>query len=100
MEQHRPRRRLVALHCTGARRVSISLSPPLDATRVLLFWAAGLNRTGKSCRLRWLNYLHPDVRRGNMTAEEQELIVQLQARWGNKYTSTTRVDPPVNFLAL
>jgi len=35
-----------------------------------------------------------------MTAEEQELIVQLQARWGNKYTSTTRVDPPVNFLAL
>src|SRR5688500_18664311 len=33
--------------------------------------AAGLNRTGKSCRLRWLNYLRPDVRRGNMTAEEQ-----------------------------
>ncbi|RLM99327.1 transcription factor MYB24 [Panicum miliaceum] len=48
--------------------------------------AAGLHRTGKSCRLRWLNYLHPDVRRGNMTAEEQELIVQLQARWGNKWS--------------
>ncbi|XP_034588623.2 myb-related protein 340 [Setaria viridis] len=48
--------------------------------------AAGLNRTGKSCRLRWLNYLRPDVRRGNMTAEEQERIVQLQARWGNKWS--------------
>ncbi|CAL4901751.1 unnamed protein product [Urochloa decumbens] len=48
--------------------------------------AAGLSRTGKSCRLRWLNYLRPDVRRGNMTAEEQERIVQLQARWGNKWS--------------
>ncbi|CAA6663647.1 unnamed protein product [Spirodela intermedia] len=28
---------------------------------------AGLKRTGKSCRLRWLNYLRPDVRRGNIT---------------------------------
>ncbi|KAJ1264145.1 hypothetical protein BS78_09G240300 [Paspalum vaginatum] len=48
--------------------------------------AAGLNRTGKSCRLRWLNYLRPDVRRGNLTAEEQQLIVSLQARWGNKWS--------------
>ncbi|KAG8476221.1 hypothetical protein CXB51_033169 [Gossypium anomalum] len=32
---------------------------------------AGLRRTGKSCRLRWLNYLKPDVKRGNLTAEEQ-----------------------------
>ncbi|CAN6336772.1 unnamed protein product [Urochloa humidicola] len=48
--------------------------------------AAGLARTGKSCRLRWLNYLRPDVRRGNMTPEEQERIVQLQAAWGNKWS--------------
>jgi myb proto-oncogene protein len=60
--------------------------------------AAGLNRTGKSCRLRWLNYLRPDVRRGNMTAEEQERIVQLQARWGNKYSIDRR--PEFNFLVL
>ncbi|CAN6354304.1 unnamed protein product [Urochloa humidicola] len=48
--------------------------------------AAGLNRTGKSCRVRWVNYLHPGVRRGNMTAEEEECIVDLQDRWGNKWS--------------
>jgi myb proto-oncogene protein len=45
---------------------------------------AGLKRTGKSCRLRWLNYLRPDVRRGNITADEQLLILDLHTRWGNR----------------
>ncbi|GMP76230.1 hypothetical protein CsSME_00032999 [Camellia sinensis var. sinensis] len=45
---------------------------------------AGLKRTGKSCRLRWLNYLRPDVRRGNITLEEQLLILELHSRWGNR----------------
>ncbi|PKI72796.1 hypothetical protein CRG98_006776 [Punica granatum] len=45
---------------------------------------AGLKRTGKSCRLRWLNYLRPDVRRGNITLEEQLLILELHTRWGNR----------------
>jgi len=44
----------------------------------------GLKRTGKSCRLRWLNYLRPDVRRGNITPEEQLLIIELHAKWGNR----------------
>ncbi|XP_048558616.1 MYB-like transcription factor EOBI [Triticum urartu] len=52
--------------------------------------AAGLNRTGKSCRLRWLNYLRPDVRRGNITPEEHLLIVELQARWGNRWSKIAR----------
>ncbi|XP_073312048.1 transcription factor MYB78-like [Primulina huaijiensis] len=47
---------------------------------------AGLNRTGKSCRLRWLNYLRPDVRRGNITLEEQLLILELHSRWGNRWS--------------
>ncbi|KAG6742797.1 hypothetical protein POTOM_053737 [Populus tomentosa] len=48
--------------------------------------AAGLKRTGKSCRLRWLNYLRPDLRRGNITPEEQLLIMELHAKWGNSQT--------------
>ncbi|KAE8806893.1 Transcription factor MYB21 [Hordeum vulgare] len=52
--------------------------------------AAGLNRTGKSCRLRWLNYLRPDVRRGNITPEEHLLILDLQARWGNRWSKIAR----------
>ncbi|KAG0479739.1 hypothetical protein HPP92_010597 [Vanilla planifolia] len=47
---------------------------------------AGLKRTGKSCRLRWLNYLRPDVRRGNITAEEQLLILELHCRLGNRWS--------------
>ena len=51
------------------------------------FWLCflvGLKRTGKSCRLRWLNYLRPDVKRGNITPEEQLLIMELHAKWGNR----------------
>ncbi|KAL8105498.1 transcription factor JAMYB-like [Apium graveolens] len=48
--------------------------------------SAGLKRTGKSCRLRWLNYLRPDVRRGNITLDEQLLILELHSRWGNRWS--------------
>ncbi|KAH0885041.1 hypothetical protein HID58_061137 [Brassica napus] len=41
--------------------------------------SSGLKRTGKSCRLRWLNYLRPDVRRGNITLEEQLMILKLHS---------------------
>ncbi|KAJ8747202.1 hypothetical protein K2173_012920 [Erythroxylum novogranatense] len=42
---------------------------------------AGLKRTGKSCRLRWLNYLRPNLRRGNITLQEQLLILELHSRY-------------------
>ncbi|EMS60506.1 Transcription repressor MYB4 [Triticum urartu] len=46
--------------------------------------AAGLLRCGKSCRLRWMNYLRPDLKRGNFTDEEDELIIRLHSLLGNK----------------
>ncbi|CAN4104872.1 unnamed protein product [Withania somnifera] len=46
---------------------------------------AGLARCGKSCRLRWMNYLRPNVKRGNYTNEEDEIILKLHAQIGNKY---------------
>ncbi|KAF5479613.1 hypothetical protein F2P56_000421 [Juglans regia] len=52
--------------------------------------SAGLKRTGKSCRLRWLNYLRPDVRRGNITPEEELLIVELHAKWGNRWSKIAK----------
>ncbi|KAH0468302.1 hypothetical protein IEQ34_003335 [Dendrobium chrysotoxum] len=55
--------------------------------------SAGLKRTGKSCRLRWLNYLKPDVRRGNITIEEQLLIMELHERWGNRWSKIARQFP-------
>ncbi|XP_064934283.1 transcription factor JAMYB-like [Musa acuminata AAA Group] len=54
---------------------------------------AGLKRTGKSCRLRWLNYLRPDLRRGNITPEEQLLILELHSRWGNRWSKIAQHMP-------
>uniref|UniRef100_A0A1J3IJ37 Transcription factor MYB39 n=1 Tax=Noccaea caerulescens TaxID=107243 RepID=A0A1J3IJ37_NOCCA len=48
---------------------------------------AGLNRCGKSCRLRWTNYLRPDIKRGNFTAEEEQTIINLHSLLGNKWSS-------------
>ncbi|KAF5188895.1 Myb-related protein [Thalictrum thalictroides] len=47
---------------------------------------AGLKRCGKSCRLRWLNYLRPDIIRGNITRDEEELIVKLHKLLGNRWS--------------
>lgn len=48
---------------------------------------AGLNRCGKSCRLRWTNYLRPDIKRGKYTEEEERIIINLHSVLGNKYIS-------------
>ncbi|XP_014523159.1 transcription factor MYB41-like [Vigna radiata var. radiata] len=48
---------------------------------------AGLNRCGKSCRLRWTNYLRPDIKRGKFSEEEQQLIINLHAVLGNKWSA-------------
>ncbi|KAF5730830.1 myb-related protein Zm1-like [Tripterygium wilfordii] len=47
---------------------------------------AGLQRCGKSCRLRWINYLRPDVKRGNFTKEEEDKIIKLHEALGNKWS--------------
>ncbi|KAJ0618573.1 Myb-related protein 306 [Helianthus annuus] len=45
---------------------------------------AGLLRRGKSCRLRWINYLRPGIKRGNFTQQEDRMIIHLQALLGNR----------------
>ncbi|KAK9108373.1 hypothetical protein Syun_024384 [Stephania yunnanensis] len=47
---------------------------------------AGLLRCGKSCRLRWINYLRPDLKRGALTEAEEDQIIQLHARLGNRWS--------------
>ena len=47
---------------------------------------AGLLRCGKSCRLRWMNYLRPDIKRGNITPEEDDLIIRMHALLGNRWS--------------
>lgn len=48
---------------------------------------AGLLRCGKSCRLRWTNYLRPDIKRGNFTSEEEDTIIKLHQVIGNRWSA-------------
>ncbi|XP_042474982.1 transcription factor MYB61-like [Macadamia integrifolia] len=47
---------------------------------------AGLQRCGKSCRLRWINYLRPDLKRGTFSQQEENLIIELHAALGNRWS--------------
>nr|AZP55090.1 transcription factor R2R3-MYB [Lilium hybrid cultivar] len=47
---------------------------------------AGLNRCRKSCRLRWLNYLDPRIRRGQFDEDEDDLIIRLHKLLGNRWS--------------
>ncbi|RVX16929.1 Transcription factor TT2 [Vitis vinifera] len=46
---------------------------------------SGLKRCGKSCRLRWLNYLRPGIKRGSFSPDEEELIIKLHRLLGNRW---------------
>ncbi|XP_073274653.1 transcription factor MYB1-like [Primulina huaijiensis] len=47
---------------------------------------AGLNRCRKSCRLRWVNYLSPDIKRGYFTTDEIDLLMRLHKLLGNRWS--------------
>lgn len=47
---------------------------------------AGLLRCGKSCRLRWTNYLRPDLKRGVLSESEEQLIIDLHSQLGNRWS--------------
>ncbi|KAH9626010.1 hypothetical protein KSS87_016823, partial [Heliosperma pusillum] len=48
---------------------------------------AGLLRCGKSCRLRWINYLRSDLKRGNISPQEEDIIIRLHATLGNRWST-------------
>ncbi|MCE3051217.1 hypothetical protein HAX54_049142 [Datura stramonium] len=46
----------------------------------------GLKRCGKSCRLRWLNYLRPNIKHGEFTDEEDNIICSLYMSIGSRWS--------------
>ncbi|KAG7590106.1 SANT/Myb domain [Arabidopsis suecica] len=54
---------------------------------------AGLQRCGKSCRLRWLNYLRPGIKRGKFTPQEEEEIIKYHALLGNRWAAIAKQMP-------
>ncbi|XP_071703481.1 transcription factor MYB80-like [Rutidosis leptorrhynchoides] len=47
---------------------------------------AGLQRCGKSCRLRWTNYLRPDLKHGQFSDAEEQIIIRLHSVLGNRWS--------------
>ncbi|KAK9061411.1 hypothetical protein SSX86_018592 [Deinandra increscens subsp. villosa] len=47
---------------------------------------AGLRRCGKSCRLRWLNYLRPNIKHGEFSDDEDKVICALFASIGSRWS--------------
>ncbi|TKY65042.1 Transcription factor MYB48 [Spatholobus suberectus] len=53
----------------------------------------GLNRNGKSCRLRWVNYLRPGLKKGQLTPLEAGIVIELHAILGNKWSTIAKYLP-------
>ncbi|KAF4363366.1 hypothetical protein G4B88_002113 [Cannabis sativa] len=53
---------------------------------------AGLLRCGKSCRLRWMNYLRPSVKRGHIQPDEEDLILRLHRLLGNRTNNDQEIN--------
>ncbi|KAI3826454.1 hypothetical protein L1987_00502 [Smallanthus sonchifolius] len=46
----------------------------------------GLKRCGKSCRLRWLNYLRPNIKHGEFSEDEDRIICNLYVSIGSRWS--------------
>nr|XP_043616192.1 MYB-like transcription factor EOBI [Erigeron canadensis] len=55
--------------------------------------STGLKRNGKSCRLRWVNYLRPGLKKDQLSPQEEGIIIELHALWGNKWSTIARYLP-------
>uniref|UniRef100_M4C2C4 Uncharacterized protein n=1 Tax=Hyaloperonospora arabidopsidis (strain Emoy2) TaxID=559515 RepID=M4C2C4_HYAAE len=50
-------------------------------------------RTSKQCRERWYNHLDPSIIRGEYTVEEDRMILDAQARLGNRWSAIATMLP-------
>ncbi|KAI7995015.1 Transcription factor MYB86 [Camellia lanceoleosa] len=74
--------------CCNQQKVKRGLWSPEEDEKLIRYITShgyGLQRCGKSCRLRWINYLRPDIRRGRFTPEEERLIISLHGAVGNRW---------------
>ncbi|KAI6698042.1 hypothetical protein NL676_018161 [Syzygium grande] len=54
---------------------------------------SGLRRSGKSCRLRWKNYIFPNLKRGPISPAEERIIIKLHEQWGKKWSRIAKKLP-------
>ncbi|KAH0778134.1 hypothetical protein KY290_004561 [Solanum tuberosum] len=90
-------------HCCSKQKVKRGLWSPEEDEKLMRHittqghgcWSsvpklAGLQRCGKSCRLRWINYLRPDLRRGSFTEQEERTIIDVHRILGNRWAQIAK----------
>ncbi|XP_018824510.2 transcription factor MYB46-like [Juglans regia] len=90
-------------HCCSKQKVKRGLWSPEEDEKLIKHittfghgsWSsvpklAGLERCGKSCRLRWINYLRPDLKRGSFSAQEERVIVDIHRILGNRWAQIAK----------
>ncbi|XP_019160424.1 PREDICTED: myb-related protein 308-like [Ipomoea nil] len=90
-------------HCCGKQKVKRGLWSPEEDEKLIKHLAthghgcwssvpklAGLQRCGKSCRLRWINYLRPDLKRGSFTDQEERTIIDVHRILGNRWAQIAK----------
>ncbi|MFQ6627109.1 hypothetical protein Gotur_005908 [Gossypium turneri] len=80
-EEDRRLAKYIEIH--GAKRwktIAIKSGNLLSVEEKLHFWSIGING------LRWLNYLRPNIKRGNISDEEEDLIIRLHKLLGNRWS--------------
>ncbi|XP_047331021.1 transcription factor MYB86-like [Impatiens glandulifera] len=90
-------------HCCSKQKVKRGLWSPEEDDKLIKqitshghgCWSsvpklAGLQRCGKSCRLRWINYLRPDLKRGSFTEIEERIIVDVHRILGNRWAQIAK----------
>ncbi|CAL5346598.1 unnamed protein product [Camellia sinensis] len=90
-------------HCCSKQKVKRGLWSPEEDEKLITHisshghgcWSsvpklAGLQRCGKSCRLRWINYLRPDLKRGSFTEQEERIIIDVHRILGNRWAQIAK----------
>ncbi|KAL8508695.1 hypothetical protein ACS0TY_019085 [Phlomoides rotata] len=90
-------------HCCSKQKVKRGLWSPEEDEKLVRHitnyghgcWSsvpklAGLQRCGKSCRLRWINYLRPDLKRGSFTDQEERTIIDVHRILGNRWAQIAK----------
>ncbi|KAI7737844.1 hypothetical protein M8C21_032498 [Ambrosia artemisiifolia] len=83
-------------HCCSKQKVKRGLWSPEEDEKLIKHitnhghgcWR--LQRCGKSCRLRWINYLRPDLRRGSFTQQEERTIIDVHRILGNRWAQIAK----------
>ena len=88
---------------TAKGGVLVCLNPeaPEEDSLLVLYKQSGGNwaevaehipgRTAKQCRERWCNHINPDIRKGDWSVVEDNIIVSLQKQWGNRWSAIAEV---------